>query len=588
MTVSSTHSNKVFTASGSQTDFVFDFKCYEASSIQVFLDYSDTAESSGYSVSLDTDYEGGTVTFSSPPANGTRVDIQRIRPLTQATDYPVGGSFPSETHEKALDYLTMILQQQQRVIEEGTGYVPVAGEWATSTAYKLNQWVYTGTKWYYCAEPHTSGTFATDLAAGYWVYLMDSDESASAIAAAASAAAALQSENNAATSETNAATSETNASNSASAASTSETNAGLSAVTASGWEEKAEKWAEEDEDVQVETAKYSAKHWAAKAEETADGIADTAEAAALAEKWATEAEDTPVETGKYSAYHWAQKAEDQKTLAAAQVTLAEGHADDAETAKTGAETAYDNFDDRYLGDKASDPTLDNDGEALLTGALYFNTTSNIMKVYTGSAWSAAYVDEGSYLTAADVDDTPVNGATTDPVSSNWAYDHENLLTAHGTFVEKDSDTGAGNLPAGTTAQRPGSPAAGMIRYNSTEESFEGHDGTEWGAIGGGGGLELITTVTTATTAEAGQRVPVDTDTSALTITLPASPEHGDTVGIIDVTGNAGTNNITVGRNSESISGAAEDFIIDLDRGAVTFQYVTTEGWTIIESFSVAL
>jgi hypothetical protein len=51
-----------------------------------------------------------------------------------------------------------------------------------------------------------------------------------------------------------------------------------------------------------------------------------------------------------------------------------------------AATTYDNFDDRYLGQKAADPTLDNDGNALITGALYFNNVSNLMKVWNGSAW----------------------------------------------------------------------------------------------------------------------------------------------------------------------------------------------------------
>jgi hypothetical protein len=49
----------------------------------------------------------------------------------------------------------------------------------------------------------------------------------------------------------------------------------------------------------------------------------------------------------------------------------------------------DNFDDRYLGAKSSDPALDNDGNALLLGALYFNTTDGVMKVYTASSWIAA-------------------------------------------------------------------------------------------------------------------------------------------------------------------------------------------------------
>jgi|TARA_A100001388_G_scaffold172691_1_gene129070 hypothetical protein len=62
-------------------------------------------------------------------------------------------------------------------------------------------------------------------------------------------------------------------------------------------------------------------------------------------------------------------------------TAAETAKTAAETAKTAAEAALDSFDDRYLGAKASNPTLDNDGNALIDGALYFNTTSNIMRVY---------------------------------------------------------------------------------------------------------------------------------------------------------------------------------------------------------------
>jgi hypothetical protein len=52
--------------------------------------------------------------------------------------------------------------------------------------------------------------------------------------------------------------------------------------------------------------------------------------------------------------------------------------------------SYDSFDDRYLGAKASDPTLDNDGNALATGALYWNTASSEMKVYTGAVWTVSY------------------------------------------------------------------------------------------------------------------------------------------------------------------------------------------------------
>ena len=67
-----------------------------------------------------------------------------------------------------------------------------------------------------------------------------------------------------------------------------------------------EKWAEETEDVEVTTGKYSSKHWANKSE---DSAIYAAASDAKAAKWAEEEEDIAVETGKYSAKHWAKKAE---------------------------------------------------------------------------------------------------------------------------------------------------------------------------------------------------------------------------------------------------------------------------------------
>jgi len=61
-------------------------------------------------------------------------------------------------------------------------------------------------------------------------------------------------------------------------------------------------------------------------------------------------------------------------------------ASNASTSETNAAASFDSFDDRYLGAKSSDPSVDNDGDALITGALYFNSSDNVMKNYTGSAW----------------------------------------------------------------------------------------------------------------------------------------------------------------------------------------------------------
>ena len=62
------------------------------------------------------------------------------------------------------------------------------------------------------------------------------------------------------------------------------------------------------------------------------------------------------------------------------------YVDTALAAATAAAASYDSFDDRYLGAKAVDPTVDNDGNALIVGATYWNTTTTQQKTWTGSVW----------------------------------------------------------------------------------------------------------------------------------------------------------------------------------------------------------
>lgn len=94
------------------------------------------------------------------------------------------------------------------------------------------------------------------------------------------------------------------------------------------------------------------------------------------------------DTAKFSLLVDAVSASAAQTAAEAAKTAAESARDAAQTAETNAVAAYDSFDDRYLGSKASDPTVDNDNNTLLDGALYFNSTSNVMKVYDlgGTTW----------------------------------------------------------------------------------------------------------------------------------------------------------------------------------------------------------
>jgi len=161
--------------------------------------------------------------------------------------------------------------------------------------------------------------------------------------------------------------------------------------------------------------------------------------------------------------------------AATSASNASTSATNASASATAAAASYDSFDDRYLGPKASDPTLDNDGNALLTGALYFNTTSNEMRVYTGSAWVAAYVSAGVYV--------PLSGGTmtgdlvlgtqrsvrfADLDSSNYvAFKAASVITNNVVWTLPATD--------GTTGQTIITDGSGTL---------------SWGAGGGGGSTNL--------------------------------------------------------------------------------------------------
>ena len=86
------------------------------------------------------------------------------------------------------------------------------------------------------------------------------------------------------------------------------------------------------------------------------------------------------------------------TNASNSATASASSATAAASSAASAAAALDSFDDRYLGSKTSDPTVDNDGDALVTGALYYNSTTDVMRVYDGAAW----IDAGSGLTFAEI------------------------------------------------------------------------------------------------------------------------------------------------------------------------------------------
>jgi hypothetical protein len=95
-----------------------------------------------------------------------------------------------------------------------------------------------------------------------------------------------------------------------------------------------------------------------------------------------------------------------------------------------------------------------------------------------------------------------------------------------------------------------------------------------------GGTVVWQSVQTANfTAVVGNGYPVNTTSSAITVTLPASPTAGQKVSLLDYAGTAATNNITIAPNGNKIQGSTSNVSITTNRQSVNLVYVdSTQGW----------
>jgi hypothetical protein len=444
MTVSSTTNTNSYTGNGTNHSFAYGFKIFVSGDIEVIVRSSTGTETVK---SLNTHYivtnagtdSGGNVLFkfntgtSSDahysttdyrPASGETVLLRRNLTLTQGTDYIENDTFASTSHENALDRLTFIAQALQEESDrslkisktntmtstqfttsatdraskllafDSSGELAVTqelgtvrGNWGASTTYAQRDIVKdTSTNNIFIAiTAHTSSgsqPLTSNTDAAKWSLLVDAATATTAAATATTKAGEAS---------TDAGTATTKAGEAASSASA----AGTSATLAGNYANKT--------DGQVESSQYSSKAWAI----GGTGVTDTA-GSGSAKSWAVEAD--AVDGSEHSAKSYAISGSAISAGSAKQWALGGGSGFTTSTAVSGglysakyyaelAASSFDSFDDKYLGGKSSNPSLDNDGNALATGALYFNTTDNSLRIYTGSAWVVAAVDTSSFATA---------------------------------------------------------------------------------------------------------------------------------------------------------------------------------------------
>lgn len=447
--ISDTTPRVQYTATSGQTTFSVNFEFFDVADLKVYngttlLTYSNSPSSaSQYSVTGAGVTGGGSITLGGSGATlNDVITIVRDLAIERISDFPVSGNFPIQTLNTELDKIVAMLQQLEEQFARTLQY-PVTtttgfdvdlpelvanrvlsvnadatallaeqelgtfqGDWAASTSYQVRDLVKdtsTGNIFFVNSAHTSSGSqpLTTNTNSAKYDLIVDAASattsatnaassataaSTSATAAANSATAAATSETNAATSESNASTSETNAATSATNASNSATAAATSATNAATSETNAA--------TSATSASTSATN-AATSATSAAGSATTATTQASAASTSA----TNAATSETNAATSASNASTSETNAATSATAASNAQTAAETAQAAAEAAADNFDDTYLGAKASDPTVDNDGDPLNAGDLYFNTTSNVLKYYDGSTWNdIASVDLTPYAT----------------------------------------------------------------------------------------------------------------------------------------------------------------------------------------------
>jgi hypothetical protein len=154
----------------------------------------------------------------------------------------------------------------------------------------------------------------------------------------------------------------------------------------------------------------------------------------------------------------------------AYVDTVAGSATAAAASATAAAESYDSFDDRYLGAKASAPSVDNDGNALIEGALYWNSTSNAMLAWDGAAWASisSTADIYRYRFTASGGETSESGLDDNGLTLSYIVGKEQVYL-NGVLLVRSTDYVATN---GTSIASLAALTAGDVLEIITFTAFD--------------------------------------------------------------------------------------------------------------------
>jgi hypothetical protein len=344
MTVSSTTVKDSYSGNDSTTEFTYTFKIFADTDLQVIIRSSTGTETvktltTHYTVAGAGVASGGSITFTAGniPATGETVVIRREVPQTQAIDYIANDPFPAESHEEGLDRATMTIQQMQEELDR---------------AIKLSRTnTMTSTEFTVGATARASKILAFDSAGEISV--------------------------------------------------TQE----LGTFKGSDTTTTTAAYLQRDIIKSTTAGQLNNVYICVADSIIGDTLTDTDHFALLVDAYSAATSATAAASSATTAGNSATASANSATASANSATTSGNSATasaNSATASANSATAAaasaDAFDDIYLGTKSSDPSTDNDGDALAAGMLYFNSTNDILRVYSGSAWQDVAISATGVVT----------------------------------------------------------------------------------------------------------------------------------------------------------------------------------------------